>query len=65
MAFHAHSEWFFERVGDDGKVAVTHPDGTIEFDAGTWASIVASVSQRGETGETFRLAQDLHSGALV
>lgn len=64
MAFHAHSGWYFEREGD-GKVAVTHPGGTVEFDKGTWASIVASVSKNGEDGDTFHAAERLHDGTLV
>ncbi len=66
--FHAHSGWFFRRE-PDGSVRILAPDslgpGAQQvgiFDAGTWASIVASVSASGESGETFRSAEALHAG---
>lgn len=64
MAFHAHSGWYFARETDaeDAGVLVTYPGGVVAFDAGTWASIVASVSKDGETGETFAAAESLHAG---
>lgn len=33
----------------------------VDVDAGTWASIVASVSKGGETGESFHAAEELHA----
>jgi len=62
--FHAHSGWYFRRE-DDGSVRILAPDsiGThqrVDFDANTWASIVASVSSSGESGDTFRAALAFH-----
>ena len=34
----------------------------VTFDAGTWASIVASVRKGGETSESFYAAQAFHGG---
>ena len=60
--FHAHSGWYFSRLVD-GAVAVSGPNGvSVTFDAGTWASIVASVSATGETGESFYAAERFHAG---
>lgn len=64
VAFHAHSGWYFSRDGS-GQVTVTYPDGVVGFDKDTWASIVASVSFRGETAETFAEAQALHQGGAA
>ena len=59
--FHAGAGWFFKRL-DEGKVEVRAPAGTAIFDKDTWASIMASVSRRGEDGETFVAALDFHEG---
>lgn len=66
--FHAHSGWFFRRE-PDGSVRILAPDSlgpgaqqTVVLDAGTWASVVASVSASGEDGTTFRAAERLHGG---
>lgn len=65
--FHAHSGWFFRR-NPDASVTIHADDSNGEpreatFDANTWASIVSSVSSRGETAGTFRLATDFHGEA--
>lgn len=62
--FHAHSGWFFRRE-PDGSVRILAPDSqathqVVTLDANTWASVVASVSDTGETGETFRAALAAH-----
>jgi len=65
MAFHYKDNWFFERI-KDGAVRIYHLDNSglmdrgIAIDAASWASIIASVSARGETAETFGEAQDFH-----
>lgn len=66
MAFHWKDNWFFERR-EDGAVRIYHldehgiADEDIEIDADSWASIVASVSARGENAETFNEARQFHS----
>lgn len=63
--YHAHDRWTFKRC-EGGKVRVRRYD-----DAGTileelavtpevWASIVATVSARDESYETYREALDAH-----
>lgn len=59
LGFHAHSGQYFRRL-DDGRVEIRNSDGVFVCDASTWASVVASVSARGETGETYRQALDFH-----
>lgn len=66
--FHAHSGWYFHRESN-GSVRILAPDslgpGAHQlgvFDPDTWASIVASVSASGETGDTWRAAKDFHDG---
>lgn len=66
--FHAHSGWYFRRE-DDGTVRIVAPDSLgaganqrVELDAGTWASVIASVSASGGTSETFAAAKALHMG---
>lgn len=54
-----HDEYGF--VGDrasPGRFVVTE---RVEFDAGTWASIVASSSKGGETSDSFVAARELHA----
>jgi hypothetical protein len=61
--FHATDGWYFERL-PEGRVrvsaAVQRCTEVVEFDAATWASIVASVSHRGEDAQTYAAAHDLH-----
>ena len=59
--FHAHSNWYFNRE-PDGSVTVTAPSGAIRFDSGTWQSIIASVSAKGEENYRFYLAEIFHAG---
>jgi len=64
--FHAKEGWYFERITDGGvRVLIqpheyTPPTQTVEFDADTWASIVAAVSARGESREVWAEALALH-----
>jgi len=64
--FHTHNGWFFRR-GENGAVEVGQgPDfDNVEvvatFDDGTWASVVAYVSTRGEHHETFNQALQFHN----
>lgn len=72
MAFHLKGGWYFERL-DDGSVRICHEEegtradgGFVEYDVcldidpDSWASIVASVSAKGETGERFQEAVRYH-----
>ncbi|GAJ22569.1 unnamed protein product, partial [marine sediment metagenome] len=57
--FHAKDGWYFGRT-KDGGVHIVSPKGEVRLDADTWASIVASVSFRGDTAEAFQEAKRLH-----
>lgn len=63
--FHAKDGLYFERVGqDDVKVVVEDLYKTkreIVLSADTWASVVATVSLRGEDYETWREALTMHN----
>jgi hypothetical protein len=66
--FHAKDGWFFRRE-DDGSVHISAPDSmgpgahqVVTLDADTWASVVASVSARGETADRFAKARRFHDG---
>lgn len=62
MAFHLKDGWFFERIEQDCGVRIYHQlpgmpvDCEVVTDAFGWASVVASMSSRGETSETFGAA---------
>ncbi len=67
--FHAQDGWFFERL-EDGSVAIHHnPDNVpnqskspvVTVSPNVWASIVASVSARGEEGGRYYDALKFHS----
>ncbi len=60
--FHVKEGWFFERM-EDGKVRVysPKPDIRLEMDPDTWASVLASMSARGDSAEAFQDAQDFHN----
>lgn len=75
MAFHWKDGWYFERIEQDdrhpkdGTVRIYHiepgtrpeiADVDIEIDPASWASIVASVTPKGENTYTFRMAETLH-----
>lgn len=67
MAFHWKDNWFFERF-EDGSVHIHHHKAPGEeyidvcIDADSWASILASVCAKGETAESWKMAQALHAG---
>lgn len=61
---HTHDYWFWHR-GANGNVCirVTAPDGstlTHVLSASEWASVVAHVSARGESHETWQAAKAMH-----
>lgn len=66
--FHAKEGWMFTREKSGSSVTIKKltndqarkEEQYVSFDADTWASIVASVSAQGETGETFRAARAFH-----
>lgn len=73
MAFHWKDNWYFMRL-ENGGVRIFHEENYVDQDTGiresdvcldidpdSWASIMTSVSARGETGETFREAQEFHN----
>lgn len=66
--FHAKDGWYFRRE-NDGSVHIKAPDSmgpgasqVVTLDADTWASVAASVSERGETADTFAKARNFHAG---
>lgn len=62
--FHWRDQWFFQRTRL-GAVLVTLPDHSQKvIPPHEWASIVASVSRAGETGETWRAALDVHGEVI-
>ena len=74
MAFHWKNGWYFSRLADGGVEVRNHGDftkhdpncvpgdgrTTLVIDPMSWASIVCSVSEKGETGERWDAAQDFH-----
>lgn len=57
---HWRDDWYFQRT-KLGAVLLTLPDKSQKMiPPNEWASIVASVSARGETGDTFREAATFH-----
>ena len=67
LGFHARGGWFFRRK-DDGGVCLyqVSATGTVyahtDFDAETWCSVVASVSEGGESKGRWFSAMDFHAG---
>ena len=69
MSYHWKDGWMFARVLSDGSGDVeiwqrsTKGDPRIELHipAAEWASIVASVSARGENAETYQAAVKFHN----
>ncbi len=67
--FHWTDGWYFARTEDDSvqieKRESAHEDAPVVvsavIDADSWASIVASVAARGETGDTWRAARAFHN----
>ncbi len=65
MSYHARDGLFFERLAD-GSVRVTVRDGDVQRFAAvlppeTWASVLAQVSARGETYDTWNEARQYHT----
>ena len=67
--FHYKEGWHFRRLNDAGTVRVHYPSPDapqgykiLDIDLASWASLVASVSAKGDTAETFQRAHDLHQG---
>lgn len=64
--FHSINGFFWRRE-EDGSVAILQgndfgdAEELVTFDSNTWASIVASVSSRGENAVTFDAAVRLHN----
>lgn len=68
--FHWREGMYFKRIAD-GSVKITQTQGgghseDVEWQktipASEWASIVSSVSKRGETSETYRAVLAFHEG---
>ena len=60
--FHPKDNWFFQRMDTEGVVKITsHSGDTLVVDPDTWASIVASVSIRGESAGTQFQAKQFHN----
>lgn len=63
--FHYKDGWYFSRL-EDGSVCIEkeHAAGIVTsktiIDPSSWASIVASVSIKGDTREAFDKAEELH-----
>lgn len=66
--FHSKDGWYWERTPEDGVlIQLETPQGNIiaehRLTAEAWASIVASVSRRGEESGRFYEALEFHRGA--
>jgi hypothetical protein len=59
LGFHTHHGLYFKRQ-PDGGVLVTWNDDSLRLDPQTWASVIAAVSPKGDTAETFSAAQHFH-----
>ncbi len=57
--FHTQDGFFFGRMAN-GSVVVMHNADFTTLDDSSWASAVASVCARGESGETYDEALTLH-----
>ena len=69
--FHFKDGWFFRRMRE-GSVLITLVDektdgqiARIAVDPSSWASIIAAVSAKGDTGENWNIAKKLHEGKLL
>ncbi len=61
--FHAKEGWYFGRQeGGSVRILTPDPEVTILLDPDTWCSVIASVSAKGETAETFAEAEKFHVG---
>lgn len=68
--FHAAEGWHWLRL-EDGSVRIEHridlegnADAAITLDPSSWSSVVAFVSARGETAQTFHEAAAFHAGRV-
>lgn len=66
--YHFRDGWYFGRE-EDGTVLVKHqapsvdlPSFLLNIPVDAWASIVAAVSQYGDTKESWEKARDFHNG---
>ena len=64
MAYHAHDGWMFDRVDEAGTVRISNGPVRVDLDNGTWCSIVAAVTAKGEDADTFNHAQSFHDGRI-
>jgi hypothetical protein len=70
--FHAKNGWYFERTVNGGVHIVKKKDAHVNapvmaqiyLEHNEWSSVIASVSHRGETGESFRDAEKYHGRNL-
>ena len=72
MTYHLKDGWFFERMNPEGVIkiekrktpTVEYPDGelitSIEIFPNEWASVIASVSQFGDTVVAWKEALEFH-----
>ena len=58
--FHAAQGWYFRRSIDGSVTIYTELGNEVTLGPGTWASVVAAVSERGEGHDTWHAAMDLH-----
>lgn len=58
--YHASDGLYFRRLRNGGVEIQATGRRLVELTANTWASAVASVSARGETGDTYRAALLFH-----
>lgn len=67
LGFHYKNGWYFKRRLEDGSVQVIKLDDKQNIltkaviDVDSWASIVASVSAKGDTAEKFEAARKFHN----
>lgn len=64
-AFHAREGWFWRRNSDASVTVYVEGGSELTLDAWSWASVVASVSERGEDGPRFREALAFHGDTAV
>ena len=63
--FHETQGWYFKRLPDGTVRARVKGYGEHLMPPNSWVSVVAHVSRRGETGETFNEALTFHDGASL
>lgn len=62
--YHAREGWWFQSE-EDGSVVIEDNGRVVKLDPKTWASVVASVSARGEDAQMFGWAETLHGGGML